>query len=420
MSTKIIQLVSHQIDLSYPEAISWLFKQFPSYQIIGSKAYKPTLNNTFNILSILGNPQDSLKFIHVAGSNGKGSTCSMIASALTEAGYKVGLFTSPHIEDYTERIRINGTTISEESVIHFVNEIRKNEFDFDPSFFEMTFALALKYFADEKCEICVIETGLGGRLDSTNVITPLLSVITNISLEHTQILGDTLELIAEEKAGIIKKGVPIITAEKNPLIQSVFESKAKEMNAPFILFDEKREIPSDFILLGNYQRDNFRLATSALYELEKFGFTFSSEDLSLGLKKLNKNSGLKARLQIWKNDPLTLLDVSHNPEGIKNTLETILELNTGNLHIIYGTSSDKDISSSLSEFPSEARLYLTEFTNPRTAKVNQLEMAMKGKTFESINYFTEAQSALEMAQNTAKQSDTILIIGSFFLIADFF
>jgi dihydrofolate synthase/folylpolyglutamate synthase len=412
--------VSKQHDLSYSEAIFWLFEQFPSYQIIGSKAYKPTLENTIKLLSIIGNPQDSLKFVHVAGSNGKGSTCSMIASTLSEAGYKVGLFTSPHIEDYTERIRINGTTISQESVVDFVNDIRKTELDFDPSFFEMTFALALQNFIDEKCDVCVIETGLGGRLDATNVITPLLSVITNISLEHTQILGDTLELIAGEKAGIIKEGVPIVTAERNSVIQSVFQSAANELSSPFILFDEKVEIPTDFPLLGNYQQDNFRLATTALNELEKFGFTYSSGDLALGLKNLNQNTGFKARLQIWKHDPLTILDVSHNPDGIKSTLETIRELNEGNLHIIYGTSSDKDISSILEEFPNEASLYLTEFTNPRSATQKQLKEAVKGKKAESVHFFSEAKSAFETAQNTAKQSDTILIIGSFFLVADFF
>lgn len=412
--------MSKQHDLSYSEAVSWLFEQFPSYQTLGSKAYKPTLENTFKILSILGNPQNELKFIHVAGSNGKGSTCSMIASTLTEAGYEVGLFTSPHIESYTERIRINGNPISKESVVRFVNEIRKTELDFDPSFFEMTFALALQHFANQKCDICVIETGLGGRLDATNVITPLLSVITNISLEHTQILGDTLELIAEEKAGIIKKGIPIVTAEKNPIIQEVFKEKAEKLCAPFILSDQSHEIPSNFPLLGKHQQDNFRLAKTSLNALGKFGFSHSSEDVYLGLQNLSQNTGLKARLQVWKNNPLTILDVSHNPDGIKSTLEAINELNKGNLHIIYGTSSDKAISSILAEFPRDAKLYLTAFTNPRSATIHQLQEAAEENKLDSVHFFTNAKSSFEQAQNTAKQSDTILIIGSFFLIADFF
>lgn len=412
--------MSKQHDLTYSEAVSWLFEQFPSYQLLGSKAYKPTLENTTKLLSIIGNPQNDLKFVHVAGSNGKGSTCSMIASTLTEAGYKTGLFTSPHIEDYTERIRINGTRIDEKSVVEFVAKIRTTELDFEPSFFEMTFALALEYFKSKSCDIVVIETGLGGRLDATNVITPLLSVITNISLEHTQILGDTLELIASEKAGIIKKGVPIITAERNPNIQAIFQSKANELNAPFFLFSENHPIPTDFPLLGDYQKDNFQLAASALNELKKVGFSIEFNHISQGLKRLNENTGLKARLQIWKHDPLTILDVSHNPDGIKNTLKSIVKLNEGNLHIIYGTSADKDISSILTEFPNDAYLYLTEFTNPRSAKIDQLKGAVGDKKFRSVNYFLDAPSALEQAQNTAKQSDTLLIIGSFFLVADFF
>lgn len=420
MFTKIIQLVSHPIDLSYSEAISWLFEQFPSYQVLGSKAYKPTLENTRKLLAILGNPQDDLKFVHVAGSNGKGSTCSMIASTLTEAGYKVGLFTSPHIEDYTERVRINGNPIDQKSVVDCVEKIKNAELDFNPSFFEMTFALALGHFISQRCQIVIIETGLGGRLDATNVITPLLSVITNISLEHTQILGDTVELIAGEKAGIIKEGISLISAEKNPIILAIFEKKAKELGSVFIRSDEKQEIPSDFPLLGEYQKDNFKLASSTLAELKKLGFSTNANHVIEGLNNLNRNTGFKARLQVWKRDPLTILDVSHNPDGIKSTLESIKELNKGELHVIYGTSSDKDISSILDEFPTDSHLYLTEFTNPRSASVNQLEEAVEVKKHQPAEFFSEATSAYEKAQNTAKQSDTILIIGSFFLVADFF
>lgn len=406
--------------MNYSQAVSWLFEQFPSYQVIGSKAYKPTLENTLNILSYIGDPHRRLKFVHVAGSNGKGSTCSIIASALTEAGHTVGLFTSPHIEDYTERIRVNGVTIPEESVVKFVNQLKNENLDFAPSFFEMTFALALQHFEASNCDICVIETGLGGRLDATNVITPLLSVITNISLEHTQILGDTLELIAVEKAGIIKENVPVITAEENPVISNIFRTRAKEMSSHFAQIDEKLEIPIDFPLLGSYQHANYRLAFAALNELNDLGIQSTSIDLHEGLKNLHQNTGLKARLQIWKTDPVTILDVSHNPAGIKATLATITALNQGDLHVIYGTSSDKDISSIVREFPSETKLYLTEFTNPRSATQKQLEMAVKNSGHSSSHYFKNAPDALLSAQNAAKQSDTILIIGSFFLVADFF
>ena len=419
-NTNFTRFMSKQHDLAYSEAISWLFEQFPSYQVLGSKAYKPTLENTIKLLSILDNPQDKLKFVHVAGSNGKGSTCSMIASTLTEAGYKVGLFTSPHIEDYTERIRVNGQPIDKQSVIDFVEQMRNAKFDFDPSFFEMTFALSLIHFISKQCDIVVIETGLGGRLDATNVITPLLSVITNISLEHTAILGDTLDLIAEEKAGIIKQGVSIITAEKNPSIQGIFKTKAEELGSVYFDLDEQIDIPKNFPLLGVYQKDNFRLALSSLQKLKEFGFSTNSDHASKGLEKLNTNTGFKARLQVWKQDPLTILDVSHNPDGIKSTLETIREINQGELHIIYGTSSDKDISSILNQFPENCKLYLTEFTNPRTAKIDQLKMAIQEKKHTSVDFFSEAKLAYQSTQNTAKQSDTILIIGSFFLVADFF
>ena len=420
MFTKIIRLVSKQRKLTYSEAVSWLFEQFPSYQVIGSKAYKPTLDNTKKLLAILGNPQDDLRFVHVAGSNGKGSTCSMIASALTEAGYTVGLFTSPHIEDYTERIRINGDPIDQQSVVDFIETIQRTEFGFDPSFFEMTFALALKHFISQYCDIAVIETGLGGRLDATNVITPLLSVITNISLEHTQILGDTLELIAAEKAGIIKQGVPIITGEKKPSIQAIFEEKAKTLHADFSLANQHFEVPTDFPLLGDYQKENFKLAKSALNKLNEIGFSINDDHIRKGLERINQNTGYKARLQIWKNDPLTILDVSHNPDGIKHTLETIQEINKGALHIVYGTSSDKDIFSILNEFPNEAYFYLTEFSNPRSAKIDQLKNALSAKNVHSSAFFSDAKIALETAQNIAKQSDTILITGSFFLVSDFF
>ncbi len=404
----------------YSETISWLFEQFPSYQVIGSKAYKPTLENTRKLLTLLGNPQDQLKFIHVAGSNGKGSTCSMLASALTEVGYNVGLFTSPHIEDFTERVRVNGVPIDRESVIHFVEQIRIANLDFAPSFFEITFALALDYFLSQQCDIAVIETGLGGRLDATNIITPLLSVITNISLEHTHILGDTLELIAAEKAGIIKEGVPIITAEKKAAIQTIFRTKAQQLGASFVLSNTEAEIPNDFPLLGEYQQENFHLVSSTLSELRKMGFRSEAQHLERGLSNLQQNSGFRARLQIWKRDPLTLLDVSHNPDGIEKTMQSVQKINQGKLHIIYGTSSDKTIADIISVFQEDASMYFTKFSNPRSASTEQLKQAVNSKQFESVHFFPKSSEAYRHAQNTAKQNDTILIIGSFFLIADFF
>lgn len=405
--------------MKYSEAVAWLFTQFPSYQLIGSAAYKPTLENTQQLLSFIDHPERGLQFVHVAGSNGKGSTCSMIASALTEAGYKVGLFTSPHLEDYTERIRINGVQIDKKSVVDFVERMQNEALVIEPSFFEMTFALALDYFQKESCDICVIETGLGGRLDATNVITPLLSVITNISLEHTQILGDSLEKIAVEKAGIIKTGVPIVTSEQQPSIVELFKEIASEKNANFYEIDPLDKIPVSFPLLGAYQETNYRLANRALNLLTQVGFPTTQEAREKGLEHLSLNTGLKARLQILSTEPLTILDVSHNPAGISATMETINKLNHGDLHIVYGTSSDKDISSILMEFPLASHLYLTQFSNPRSATILQLEEVISEFPFRSVCTFTHAREALNQAQTTAKQTDTILIIGSFFLVSDF-
>ena len=252
---------------------------------MGSKAYKPTLGNTRKLLEVLDNPQDKLSFIHVAGSNGKGSVCSMIAASLTQVGYTIGLFTSPHIVDFTERIRVNGQQIDEESVINFVNKIRNAKLDFEPSFFEMSFALSLIHFETTKCDLCVIETGLGGRLDSTNVISPILSVITGISMEHTNILGDTLEKIAGEKAGIIKHQLPVILGVGCDPMKEVFERKAEEMNT-HILPLAKKVIPEGFPLLGEYQRDNFQTASTVLNYLDMIGFENDQKERLKSQKRL--------------------------------------------------------------------------------------------------------------------------------------
>ena len=403
----------------YTEAIHWLFEQFPSYQVIGSKAYKPTLENIRVLLEIIGNPQDQLKFVHVAGSNGKGSTCSMIASCLTESNYKVGLFTSPHIEDYSERIRVNGQTIYHDSVTKFVNQIKDEQLSFSPSFFEITFALALQHFAEESCDICIIETGLGGRLDATNVIDPILSIITTISLEHTDILGDTVEEIAIEKAGIIKQNTPILIGGiQSPAIDEI-KNVAESMNAPMYNCENAIEIHSEFSLLGLYQRDNYKLAISALNILKEQGVPVKNSAFMRGIDNLSLNTGFRGRLQIISRNPLTIMDVSHNPDGIKATLDTVAELNAGTLHIIFGLSADKDLKQIISTFPDHANTYFTEFSNLRSAKIAQIQ-EISDLHPKDLKFFENPKSALEGAQNIAKQDDTILIIGSFFLVADFF
>ena len=405
---------------SYFEATRWLFEQFPSYQEIGAKAFKPTLDNTRKIAKLLGNPQNSLKIIHVAGSNGKGSTCSMLASTLTEAGYTVGLFTSPHIKDYRERIRINGECIAEENVIDYVNQMRTESLDFAPSFFEMTLGLALKCFADNNCDICILETGLGGRLDATNIVTPIVSVITNISLEHTQMLGDTIELIAEEKAGIIKTNVPVVLGEMVSNAKKVMQEKATELNSPIQLEVDHDISTFDLPLLGDYQQENLQTVLNTISTLRKVGYTISEKQIQTGLDRLTINTGFVGRLQKMESSPTVLYDVSHNADGIKASLESVEKINKGKLHIIYGTSNDKDTNAIAAILPKNAQYYFTEFSNERSMQLATLKHIFSSELSDSVNYFKNPEEALNSAKQGSNQEDTILVIGSFFLIADFF
>lgn len=416
---KFLCLSLSKLNSTYLEEINWLFQQFPSYQKIGSKAYKPTLENILSITESIGSPQDTLNFVHVAGSNGKGSTCSMLASILTEAGYKVGLFTSPHIKDFTERIRINGECIPKSSVVNFIHQIKKEPYIFSPSFFEVTFALALDHFKKNECDICIIETGLGGRLDATNIISPLLSVITNISLEHTAILGETLEEIAIEKAGIIKNDTLValgqMSKELTDQFKSIADTKKSEV-IPLLMDTDQFDIP----LLGEYQKDNFQLVSTVISALKESNFSATDEQIQNGLNNLNKNTGFSGRLQVVENDPTVIFDVSHNEAGIEATLKEINKINRGALHIIFGSSNDKDITSIIKIFPTDAKCYFTEFTNDRSCSAQQLREALVHLNLENKMFFADANKALKEAKSTANQNDTILVIGSFFLVSDFF
>ncbi len=405
---------------SYSETIDWLFQQFPAYHKIGAKAYKPDLDNCLKLCALFNNPQDHLAFIHVAGTNGKGSTSNMLASILQESGKKTGLFTSPHIEDFRERIRVNGVMISEEDVITFCLKVQSLHLDFEPSFFEITWVMTLVHFQQQKCEICVIETGLGGRLDATNLITPILSIITNIGLEHTNFLGDTLEKIAFEKAGIIKKNIPVIIGETTPETKPVFEKVATEKNASIYFAEDLTiSLPENFPLLGNYQIKNFKIIQKAIPLLNERGFSITDSAVQNGLKHLSQNTGFRGRMQVISTSPLTIMDVSHNYDGIKATLESISNETKGQLHIVYGTSSDKDLDAIFTLFPKTARYYFTQFTNERSAKLEQLEHKSKELQLSSL-FFESAPTALIAAQKVANKEDTILIFGSFFLISDFF
>ncbi len=404
---------------AYIEATSWLFEQFPSYQQKGKVAYKPTLENTEKLLDWLGKPDKDLSCVHIAGSNGKGSVCSMLSSTLTEAGYKVGLFTSPHIQDFSERIRINGVPVEQDFVTNFVENVRKHEFNFDPSFFEVTFGMALAYFKAMSCDICVIETGLGGRLDATNVIPSILTAITTISLEHTDILGDTLELIAAEKAGIIKTEVPVVTGKMPSEAFQVIQEKAENCRAPLIETNSIAKRPDWFPLLGSHQLENLATVMSCIQGLKDLNYSINQADLEKGLVRIQHNSGYAGRLQIIEQAPMVIHDVAHNPDGLKRSLEAVREITNGNLHVIFGSSKDKNIDEMMSCFVGE-KVHLCQFSNMRSATLIDLESAAESN---SINLGEKSENLLELYQeikSTVNEDDTILITGSFFLLADFF
>jgi dihydrofolate synthase/folylpolyglutamate synthase len=404
----------------YSEALDWLFSQFPSYQNIGASAYKPDLGNIRLLCAFFDNPQNDIKFIHVAGTNGKGSVSSMLASILIESGEKTGLFTSPHIHDFRERIRINGEMISEEEVISFCNHLRTSALDFEPSFFEITCCMALVHFKRNNCTIAVIETGLGGRLDATNIVTPILSIITNISLEHTQFLGNDLASIAGEKAGIIKQQIPVVIGRSTIATHDVFQSKANEKGAE-IVFCDNHPLPdaSSLPLLGHYQQENARTVYAAVHVLKKHGFQLTDAHILQGLKNLKVNTGIFGRMEVIQRNPLIILDVSHNEEGIRSTLDYIQSQTKGELYLIYGSSSDKDIQSILPLFPSITHLSFCAFSNARSLTIQQLKEIASSKNPES-KCFMNIFEALEEIKTLANTEDTILVFGSFFLISDYY
>ncbi len=404
----------------YSEAIDWLFSQFPSYQNTGASAYKPDLGNIRKLCAFFDNPQDDLKLIHVAGTNGKGSVCSMLASILTESGEKTGLFTSPHIHDFRERIRINGEMISEEEVVSFCSQLRASLLDFEPSFFEITCCMALVHFKRNNCSIAVIETGLGGRLDATNIIAPILSVITNISLEHTQFLGNDLPSIASEKAGIIKPHVPVVIGRSNALTQNVFQSKANDEHAD-IVFCDALPLPdaSSMPLLGHYQQENVRTVYAAVDVLNQHGYEISNSHIHQGLENLKRNTGIFGRMEVIQRNPLIILDVSHNEEGIRSTLEFIQSENKGQLYLIYGSSADKDIDSILPLFPSNAHLSLCAFSNARSLSSEELS-GIAASINPAPRCYDSIRLALTETKKLASPEDTVLVFGSFFLISDYF
>lgn len=402
--------------MTYSETITWLFEQFPAYHNLGKEAYNPGLKNIQELSAYFGNPHERLRFIHVGGTNGKGSVSNMSASILTESGERVGLFTSPHLFDFNERIRVNGLPIEEKFVIDFCVKIKANEWQIAPSFFEITWVMALCYFEEKKCSIVVAEVGLGGRLDATNIITPIASVITNIGLDHTSILGNTRAEIAYEKAGIIKRNIPLFLGEVDSETFPVFEDQAELNHAEIILKNKNAQIPDSMI---GYQIGNYQLVSSIFDYLEKIGFNSSEEIRKQGLLNLHKNTGFWGRMEIVSHSPLTIVDCAHNAEGIDAFLSSISTLIRGKLHIIYGTSADKNLEEILSLFPREAAYYFTTFSNPRSIQLEDLKQKTNSFSQQSL-FFKSPTIAYNTAQIAANKEDTILIFGSFFLVHDFF
>lgn len=427
--------------MNYSETIEFLFSQLPAFHRVGKVAYRNDLKNIKSLDKYFKNPHLKYCTIHIAGTNGKGSVSHMIASVLQEAGYTTGLFTSPHLKDFRERIRVNGGMIPECNVVEFVS-VHKNIIDsVKPSFFEMSVALAFKYFADCKVDVAVIEVGLGGRLDSTNIIKPVLSVITNIGHDHMDILGDTLEKIAAEKAGIIKKHIPVVVSETQPETELIFREKAKNSDSPVYFADKvykcelrqndyknservyriTNEINSNLIegkttLSGDYQAKNIQ-AVFAAVELLKSIFRISESNISDGIRNVIENTGLAGRWQILNNAPLTICDTGHNKEGLEYVIKQLMQIPRSSLHMIIGFVNDKDLATVLPLFPRDAIYYFTKASIPRALNESILKAEAEKYNLSGESY-QNVKSALLAARSKAKKSDVIFIGGSTFIVAE--
>jgi dihydrofolate synthase/folylpolyglutamate synthase len=420
---------------NYTQTLEYLYARLPVFQHIGGAAYKPGLDNTIRLLNALNNPQNTYKTIHIAGTNGKGSVSHILAAVLQEAGYKVGLYTSPHLVDFGERIRVNGEKIAQNYVVDFVAE-RKTLFDeVQPSFFEATMAMAFAYFADEKVDVAVIETGMGGRLDSTNILRPELSVITNISFDHMDFLGNTLTKIAGEKAGIIKQNTPIVIGEAVPESRAVFLQKASEMNAPITFSEEKLQIISSHYendklhfttsenksyalgLTGNYQLKNAITSLVSIELMQKIGFHISEKNIETGFANVVEITNLQGRWQKVGENPKIVLDTGHNLAGMENVVRQLREQKYKTLRIVIGMANDKDISAVLALLPKNAVYYFTQANTKRALPALELQKqaisaGLNGKSFTSV------KSAIETAISDADADDFIFIGGSNFVVGE--
>lgn len=426
--------------MTYQQTLDYLFTKLPMYQRVGAAAYKDNLDNTLAICKILGNPEKKLKCIHIAGTNGKGSSSHMIASVLQKAGYKTGLYTSPHLTDFRERIKINGKMIPKTDVTKFVENYKVAFEEIQPSFFEWTVGLAFHYFVQQEVDVAVIEVGLGGRLDSTNVISPVVSLITNIGYDHVNLLGDTLQKIGTEKAGIIKAKTPVVISQTQLEVISVFSEMAKELKAPIEFADKVFKIVKteykktlqnitvlnkktnvsqtyELDLLGSYQAKNLLGVLSTLEILQQKGFIIEQNDILDALKSVHETTGIQGRWQIIQNKPLVIADTGHNEDGIKEVLENFKRYDYKKLHFVLGVVNDKDVTKMLSILPKEAIYYFCKASIPRAMDENELaklakKINLKGKTYSTV------PDALKAAKKACATNDIVFVGGSTFTVAD--
>ncbi len=403
--------------MNYRETLDWMFAQLPMYQRDGASAYKVDLRNTIQLASYLGNPETKFKSIHVAGTNGKGSSSHMLASILQEGGYKVGLYTSPHLKDFRERIRINGVEISEQYIIDFVSRYKSYFERNQLSFFEMTVGMAFLYFATLEVDIAIIEVGLGGRLDSTNIIIPEISVITNIGMDHVKFLGNTLTKIAGEKAGIIKKDVPVVIGKTTPETKKVFVEKAKNCNSDLYLAEKYSGQVYASDLQGDYQKENIRTVLQTISILQKQGWKIEESFISNGLSKVVINTGLLGRWQIVNEEPKVICDTAHNKDGLAKVLKQLLEERYDSLHIVLGVVDDKDLDTIVSLLPKKAKYYfskpnISRGLDSKKLKKKALEYNLFGEEYSTV------KNAYKAALQMATKSDVVYVGGSTFVVAE--
>ena len=398
--------------MNYKDTLNYLFSQLPMYQRTGAAAYKKDIGNIIKVCNFLNNPQEKFKSIHIAGTNGKGSTAHLLSSVLQEAGYKTGLYTSPHLVDFRERIKINGKKISEKNVVDFVNSNKENFETINMSFFEYTVAMAFYEFEKEKVDIAIIETGLGGRLDSTNIINPLLSIITNIGYDHVNLLGDSLEEIAFEKAGIIKENTPVLIGKKQEEIDHVFKKQANKKNASLTYakkFDNQfsEEIP-------DYQKENINTVISAI---DVLNWNISNEEINSGIKNVKINTGLRGRWEVLSTKPKIVCDTGHNIDGINQVINHLEKIKYDKLHFVFGTVNDKKLDNILNILPKDGIYYFCKAKIDRALDANKLKSLCESKNIFGESY-SSVTSALNAAKKNSENEDLILIGGSTFVVAE--